>query len=206
MNTQAELEEARKRLKKASEKKQSEHVRKIYEEAGSDPVLSDYLRQLEQDEHFLPESEPALSPPQEVSCDSGIDFMFPTGQLKSKKKHSKKKHSKKKHSKKKRSKKKRSKKKRSKKRRSRKYIQKGGDTLEYYDEQQLGWVTGEITYNDDGSITVNGNQIECGAYEERLKPNGDFHCWAFLQPNGIYQNIRPRDPSNMTDLLTKWGC
>ena len=117
MNTQAELREAIKRLKEASEKKQSEHLRKIYEEAGSDPVLSDYLRQLEQDEHFLPESEPALQPqPTEVSYDSGIDFMFPTGQLKSKKKHSKKKHSKKKHSK-----KKRSKKKRSKKRRSRKY-------------------------------------------------------------------------------------
>jgi hypothetical protein len=132
--------------------------------------------------------------------------MFPTtplkyaGQLKSKKKHSKKKHSKKKHSK-----KKHSKKKLSKKRRKRKYIQKGGDTLDYYDEQ-LGWVTGSITYNDDGSITVNGNQIKCGGYEEKFKPNGDFHSWAFEQPGGGFQYIRPREPSNMTDLLTNWGC
>ena len=117
------LEEARKRLKEASEEKQREHFIKIFEEAVSQTALSDYERQLEQDGHLLPESEPAPPPPQTaVLHDSGIDFVFPTtplkyaGQLKSKKKISKKKNSKKK-----RSKKKRSKKKRSKKRRSRKY-------------------------------------------------------------------------------------
>ena len=123
MNTQAELEETRKRLKEASEKKQREHFIKIYEEAVRESALREHETLLDQQGHLLPESEPAPPPPQTaVLHDSGIDFMFPTtplkytGQLKSKKKISKKNNSKKK-----RSKKKRSKKKRSKKRRSRKY-------------------------------------------------------------------------------------
>lgn len=86
--------------------------------------------------------------------------------------------------------------------------QRGGDTLDYYIPGQAGqlWHTGEINYNGDKSITVNGIQIICKEYEETFKPNGEFHSWAFLQPNGKYIYIRPRDPSDMTDLLTKWPC
>tara|TARA_B100000902_G_scaffold354863_1_gene367340 strand:- start:338 stop:730 length:393 start_codon:yes stop_codon:yes gene_type:complete len=128
------LEEARKKLKEASEKKQNEHFRKIYEEAGSELTLREHETLLEQDGHFLP--VPGTRSPDEYDADfwhsisqrkhpdSGQDSLFTVlpvgtsyaGQLKSKKKRSKKKRSKKKSSK-----KKRSKKKRSKKRRSRKY-------------------------------------------------------------------------------------
>lgn len=78
--------------------------------------------------------------------------------------------------------------------------QRGGDTLEYFSPGR-GWISGSIDYNGDGSITVNGKNIKCGNYYEH--GNG----WAFEQPGGgeiVY--IRPSDPSNMTDLLTNWGC
>ena len=130
-------EEARKRLIEASEKKQSEHLRKIYEEAGSESALSEHKTLLDQQGHLLPPPDNASLSSEEYASyfwnsisqqklpDSGGDSLFSAmgsyGQLKSKKKKSKKKNSKKKHSKKKLSKKKHSKKKRSKKRRSRKY-------------------------------------------------------------------------------------
>ena len=83
--------------------------------------------------------------------------------------------------------------------------QRGGDRLDYFVPQQ-GWVTGDITYNGNNTITVNGIEIKCASYEEKFDTNGNFHCWSFLQPNGTYIYIRPREPSNMTDLLTEWGC
>ena len=140
MSTEEELKEARERLFEASGEKQREHFRKIYEEAGNDPVLSEHETLLEQDGHLLPNSDlssapPPVSPPVSspepsspppVLSVSGDDFLFPQSgsagnKIKSKNKRSKKKRSKKKRSIKKRSKKKRSKKKRSKKRKSRKY-------------------------------------------------------------------------------------
>ena len=109
----------------------------------------------------------------------------------------KKKITKKKHFKNKRSSKRHSKKKRSKKRNTRN--QRGGDTLEYF-VQGRGWVSGSITYNGDGSITVDGNNIKCKGHYK------DGNVWAFEQPGGEIEYIRPEDPSNMADLLTNWGC
>ena len=117
------LEEARKRLKEASEEKQREHFIKIYEEAGRESALSDHETLLDQQGHLLPVPDYASyfwnSISQQTPPDSEQDYLFSamgsSGQLKSKKKISKKRRSKKKHSKKKYSKKKRSKKRRSRK-------------------------------------------------------------------------------------------
>jgi hypothetical protein len=82
--------------------------------------------------------------------------------------------------------------------------QRGGDKLEYLVPATAvaaaSWVSGNISYNNDKSITVNGNNIKCGAYCKQ------GHGWAFDQPDGTIVYIRPEDPSDMTDLLTKWGC
>ena len=228
MSTEEELKEARERLFEASEEKQREHFRKIYEEAVNDPVLSEHETLLEQDGHLLPNSDlssapppvpppepppvpppepssaPPVPPPEPSSAPpvlsvSGDDFLFPQSGFAGNKIKSKKKRYKKKRSKKKRSKKKRSKKKRSKRRRSRKYIQKGGDSLQIW--MGGGWQSHNITYNGDGSITVDGKKIKCGKYYEWFGG-----CWAFEQPDGKIVYIKPSNPSNMTDLLTNWGC
>lgn len=210
MNTE---EEARKRLIEASKEKQLEHVRKIYEEAGSEPALSDFSRQLEQDGHFLPVSG-TRSPDEDAASfwdsisqqklpDSGGDSLFstgPSGQLKSKKKRSKKKGLTKRSYKKRRLSKRRTKKKRSKKRRQRKYIQKGGDSLEIWVPGSPGqWETGDITYNADNSITVGGNQINFGGEITELTIGG-LTRYQITQPNDTIITIKLNDPNDINEL------
>jgi hypothetical protein len=141
-----------------------------------------------------PEFEPEPEPEPQPEPQSPLRSHMTGGDKRRKyKKHK----TKKRRSKKYRSKKKRSKKKRRKTRKTRN--QRGGDKLEYL-VPTVGWVSGDITYNIDGSMTVNGNNIKCGSYYEH------GHGWAVDQPDGRILYFRPLDPSNMTDLLTNWGC